>query len=121
GRVQNREGRGDTGRAREPRPPRQGFRAAGATGLEPATPGFGDRCATNCATPLGCAADCIRPLPQYHRAVPMVALFSGITLAFALIAVWTASAGKYALAVAAGALAAWMATLAWSALRKIRP
>ena len=26
----------------------------GATGLEPATPGFGDRCATNCATPLGC-------------------------------------------------------------------
>src|SRR5262249_34945850 len=31
----------------------------GATGLEPATPGFGDRCATNCATPLGCSADCI--------------------------------------------------------------
>ena len=28
---------------------------AGATGLEPATYGFGDRCATNCATPLeGC-------------------------------------------------------------------
>src|SRR2546421_6564589 len=26
--------------------------AAGATGLEPATCGFGDRCATNCATPL---------------------------------------------------------------------
>src|SRR5699024_10823624 len=25
---------------------------AGATGLEPATYGFGDRCATNCATPL---------------------------------------------------------------------
>jgi hypothetical protein len=31
---------------------------AGATGLEPATPGFGDRCATNCATPLGCGAQC---------------------------------------------------------------
>ena len=31
---------------------------AGATGLEPATPGFGDRCATNCATPLGCGAEC---------------------------------------------------------------
>ena len=30
------------------------FDPAGATGLEPATPGFGDRCATNCATPLGC-------------------------------------------------------------------
>jgi hypothetical protein len=50
----------------------------------------------------------------------MVALFSAITLAFALIAVWTAAAGKYPLAVAAGALAAWMATLAWSALRKMR-
>src|SRR5699024_9622960 len=25
---------------------------AGVTGLEPATYGFGDRCATNCATPL---------------------------------------------------------------------
>ena len=48
-----------------PKPvPRRGFRPAGettgATGLEPATPGFGDRCATNCATPLGCAEDCIR-------------------------------------------------------------
>ena len=31
-----------------------GFSLAGAAGLEPATPGFGDRCATNCATPLGC-------------------------------------------------------------------
>jgi hypothetical protein len=30
------------------------FNPAGAAGLEPATPGFGDRCATNCATPLGC-------------------------------------------------------------------
>jgi hypothetical protein len=94
--------------------------STGATGLEPATPGFGDRCATNCATPLGCAADCIRLLPEYHRAVPMVALFSAITLAFALIAVWTAAAGKYPLAVAAAALAVWMATLAWSALRKTR-
>jgi hypothetical protein len=50
----------------------------------------------------------------------MVALFSAITLAFALIAVWTASAGRYPIAVAATALAAWMATLAWSALRKTR-
>ena len=44
-------------------PPRQKRRfsrgnPAGATGLEPATPGFGDRCATNCATPLGCGAQC---------------------------------------------------------------
>ena len=92
----------------------------GATGLEPATPGFGDRCATSCATPLGCAADCIRPVRQYHRAVAMVALFSAITLAFALIAVWTAAAGRYPLAIAAAALAAWMASLAWSALRRMR-
>jgi hypothetical protein len=52
--------------------------------------------------------------------VPIVALFSAITLAFALIAVWTAAAGRYPLAVAAAALAGWMATLAWSALRKTR-
>jgi hypothetical protein len=50
----------------------------------------------------------------------MVALFSAITLAFALIAVWTLSAGRYPLAIASAALAAWMATLAWSALRKMR-
>lgn len=36
------------------------FRATGATGLEPATPGFGDRCATSCATPLGCETECSR-------------------------------------------------------------
>ena len=57
---------------------------------------------------------------QYHRAVPMVALFSAITLAFALIAAWTASAGRYPLAVASAALAAWMGTLAWAALRRMR-
>jgi hypothetical protein len=50
----------------------------------------------------------------------MVALFSAITLAFGLIAVWTAAAGRYPLAVAAAALAVWMATLALSALRKMR-
>ena len=61
-----------------------------------------------------------RPVPQYHRAVSMVALFSAITLGFALIAVWTLSAGRYPLAIAAAALAAWMGTLAWSALRKMR-
>jgi hypothetical protein len=51
----------------------------------------------------------------------MAALFTAITVAFALIAAWTASAGRYPIAVAAGALAAWMATLAWAALRKMRP
>ena len=64
--------------------------------------------------------DCIRPSREYDRAVPLVALFSAITLAFALIAAWTASAGKYPLAAAAAALAVWMGTVAWSALRKSR-
>jgi hypothetical protein len=50
----------------------------------------------------------------------MVALFSAITVAFALIAAWTASAGRYPLALAAAALSAWMGTLAWAALRKTR-
>jgi hypothetical protein len=53
--------------------------------------------------------------------VAMVGLFTAITLAFVLIAVWTFSAGRIPLGVAATALAAWMATLAWSALRKSRP
>ena len=51
----------------------------------------------------------------------MAVLFTAITLAFALIAAWTASAGRYPIAVAAVALACWMATLAWAALRKMRP
>src|SRR4051812_16063618 len=103
----------------------------GATGLEPATPGFGDRCATNCATPLGCAADCIgagaaplRPAtrepgsrvsgPRLARAtssiapMPLAVLFSVITLAFGAIAVWSASAHQWVIAAAAAALAVWM-------------
>ena len=52
--------------------------------------------------------------------VPMVALFTTITAAFALIAVWTVSAGRYPIGVAAAALAAWMGTLAWAALRRMR-
>jgi hypothetical protein len=50
----------------------------------------------------------------------MAVLFSAITLAFALIALWCATAGQWVLAVAAAALAAWMATLAWAALRRMR-
>jgi hypothetical protein len=52
--------------------------------------------------------------------VPHAVLFSVITVGFAAIAVWTAEAARWPIAVAAGALAAWMATLAWSALRKTR-
>ena len=49
----------------------------------------------------------------------MTALFSLITLAFAAIAVWCASASQWILAVAAAALAVWMGSLAWSGLRRI--
>ena len=52
--------------------------------------------------------------------MPLAALFSAITLAFAGIAVWSGQAHKWVIAAAAAALAAWMATLAWSAVRKIR-
>jgi hypothetical protein len=52
--------------------------------------------------------------------VPLAALFSAITLAFAAIAVWSASAHQWPIAVAGGALAAWMGTLAWAGIRKSR-
>jgi hypothetical protein len=52
--------------------------------------------------------------------VPLAALFSLITLAFALIAVWSATAGQWPIAIAGAALAAWMGSLAWGAMRKSR-
>jgi len=53
--------------------------------------------------------------------VPLAALFSVITLGFAAIALWSAEASRWVIAAAAAALSAWMATLAWSALRRRRP
>jgi hypothetical protein len=53
--------------------------------------------------------------------MPIAALFAAITLAFAGIAVWTGAAGEWLIAACAAALAAWMGSLAWAALRKIRP
>jgi len=50
----------------------------------------------------------------------MVGLFTTIAVAFGLIALWSASAGQWVIAAAAAALAAWMSTFAWSALRKTR-
>jgi hypothetical protein len=50
----------------------------------------------------------------------MAMLFTVITLAFAGIAVWSGEASRWPIAAAAAALAAWMATLAWAALRKMR-
>ena len=50
----------------------------------------------------------------------MAALFSAITVAFGLIAAWSAADRQWVIAATAAALAAWMSTLAWSALRKTR-
>ena len=50
----------------------------------------------------------------------LAALFSVITLAFAGIAAWCVSANQWPIAVAAGALAAWMGSLAWAGMRKSR-
>jgi hypothetical protein len=52
--------------------------------------------------------------------MPMAVLFSLITVAFAGIAVWTGAAGEWLLAACAAVLAAWMGSLAWAALRKMR-
>jgi hypothetical protein len=50
----------------------------------------------------------------------MVILFSAITLAFAGIAVGSAGAGRWVIAAPAAALAVWMASFAWAALRRTR-
>jgi hypothetical protein len=52
--------------------------------------------------------------------MPMAVLFSVISVGFGAIAVWSGEASRWPIAVAAGALAAWMGSLAWSALRKTR-
>ena len=50
----------------------------------------------------------------------MPTLFSVLTAAFAVIAYAGASHGQWVIAVAAAALAIWMGTFAWSALRRMR-
>jgi hypothetical protein len=52
--------------------------------------------------------------------MPMAALFSLLTLAFAGITLWCASAGQWVLALAAAALTLWLGSLALSAVRRIR-
>ena len=56
----------------------------------------------------------------YHRGMPIAALFAAITLGFAGIALWTGASGEWLIAACAAALAAWMGSLTWAALRKIR-
>ena len=84
---------------------------AGVAGLEPATPGFGDRCATNCATPLGCTAQCSLGFVQ-RRALSL--LFGVIATALAALGVYALLSGGRAVivGVAALGLAVWMADLA---------
>lgn len=52
--------------------------------------------------------------------MPLVVLFSVLTLAFAGIALAGADAGRWVIALPTAAIAAWMASFAWSALRKTR-
>jgi len=59
----------------------------------------------------------------HDRGVPLVTLFSVLTLAFTGIAVASAVAGGlrgWVIALAAAAIAAWMASMAQAALRRIR-
>ena len=53
-------------------------------------------------------------------AVPLVALFSLLTLAFAGVAVGSATAGRWVIAAAAAAIAVWMGSFALAALRRTR-
>jgi hypothetical protein len=57
---------------------------------------------------------------HHHSAMPLVVLFSFLTLAFAGIAFAGADAGRWVIAVPTAAIAAWMGSFAWSALRKTR-
>jgi hypothetical protein len=52
--------------------------------------------------------------------VALVALFTFLTLAFTGIAVGGATAGRWVIAVGAAAIAAWMGSFAWAALRRFR-
>ena len=53
-------------------------------------------------------------------AVALVALFTVLTLAFAGIAAGSATAGRWVIAIAAAAIAAWMGSFALAALRRTR-
>ena len=57
---------------------------------------------------------------RHDRGVPLVALFTVLTLAFAGIAAGSAVASEWVIAVAAAAIAAWMGSFAVAALRRTR-
>jgi hypothetical protein len=59
---------------------------------------------------------------RHHHGVGgigLAALFSVLTFAFGGIAVAAGAAGRWVIAVAAAALAAWMGSFAWGAVRRI--
>jgi len=59
---------------------------------------------------------------RHHLAVGglgLAALFSVLTVALAGIALAAANHGRWVIAVAAAVIAAWMGSVAWTALRKM--
>ena len=46
-------------------------------------------------------------------------LFTALTVMFAVIGIAASSAGRWVIVIAAAALAVWMGSFAWSALRRI--
>jgi hypothetical protein len=60
----------------------------------------------------------VRHHPGVGKIGPAV-LFSALTIGFAGIAVAGGTAGRWVIAVAATALAVWMGSFAWAALRRI--
>jgi hypothetical protein len=107
-----------------------GLCPTGATGLEPATPGFGDRCSTKLSYAPG-RLQC-RDVERYPPAVARAGqrrvqgtLFAFLTVFFAGItaAAFTATdsnAGVWVIVVAAAALTLWMGGLAVRTLRAAR-
>jgi len=61
-----------------------------------------------------------RLLRHHLGSVALVALFTFLTLAFAGIAVGGATAGRWVIALGAAAIAAWMGSFAWAAVRRAR-
>lgn len=61
-----------------------------------------------------------RRLGIISRGMALVALFTFLTLAFGGIAVEGAAAGRWVIALGAAAIAAWMGSFAWAALRRAR-
>jgi len=104
------------------RPRYRGLCPTGATGLEPATPGFGDRCSTKLSYAprrFDCRDTLSRVVRAGQRRV-QGALFAFLTIFFAGVT-WTAyDAGVWPIALAGAALTLWMGGLAVRTFRAAR-